>query len=149
MSQKRQRLKDLLIILNLSDCCMISPLGAKTFSQLFGGWSRCEFGGLCWTDGHSQKLPLQLAMICAFVEEQRGHLQSHSILSWGHVSETFTSSAQAWFVPWQNSLEAVARLALLSHLMTVLHPSFRETKTINLRFSITSPAIKKERRILN
>lgn len=128
---------------------MISAVGANTFSQLFGGWSGCGFGGLCWTDGHSQKLPLQLDVIYAFVQEQQGHLQSHFILSWGHVSDTFTGSAQAWFLPWQNSLEALARLALISHLMTVSHPSLKETKIINLMSSITSTAIKKERRILN
>lgn len=81
MCPKRGRLEDFLIIFNLSDCCMTSAVGANTSSQLFGGCSGRGFGGLCWTDSHSQKLPLQLAMIRAFVQEQRGHLQSHSILS--------------------------------------------------------------------
>lgn len=67
----------------------------------------CGFGGLCWTDGHSQQLPLQVAMICAFVQEQWDHLQSHSILSWVHVTDPFTGSAQAPLLPWQNSLEAI------------------------------------------
>lgn len=127
---------------------MISAVGANTFSQLFGGCRGCGFGGLCWSESHSQKLPLPLAMICAFVQEQRGHLQSHFILSWVHVSDTFTGSAQAQFLPWRNYCRLWQGLHCF-HTSWLCHTPASETKIINLMFSITSSAIKKERRILN